>query len=88
MSPSHKLAGLCRRFDVPYEDAVHLLPLITRGVEADDSRIRRSVQNLVETALARIGEERRARRRLEEHLERQYLNAIAAVLHRWRPRTE
>ncbi|MCC6408928.1 MAG: hypothetical protein IT453_17335 [Planctomycetes bacterium] len=86
MSPNHTLARLCRRHQVPFEDAEHLLPLVTRAVGATDQRIRRSMLNVVESTLRRLGEERRYRQNLESHLERQYLIALAAVLHRWEPR--
>ena len=86
MSPQHTLARLCRRFHVPFEDAEHLLPLVTRATSATDVRVRRSLLNVVESTLHRLAEQRRYRQNLETHLERQYLLALAAVLHRWEPR--
>jgi hypothetical protein len=85
MSPQRTLARLCRRHQVPFEDAEHLLPLVTRAVEAGEERIRRSLLNVVESTLRRLGDERRYQQNLERHLDRQYLLAIAAVLHRWEP---
>lgn len=88
MSPEHSLSRLCRRHDVPYEDAEHLLPLVTRAVGATDPRVKRSMLNVVESTLRRLAEERRYRQNLDAHLDRQYLIAIANVLHRWEPREE
>jgi hypothetical protein len=81
-----KLAGLCRRFHVPYEDAAHLAPLVRRALESRDPKIKRSLLKVVESSLERLSEELRNRRKLEAHLDRQYLIAVASVLHRWQPR--
>jgi hypothetical protein len=86
MTPNRILARLCRRHGVPFEDAKHLLPLVTRATESTDPRVRDSVLDVVGSTLRRLAEERRHRQNLEAHLDRQYLIALAAVLHPWEPR--
>lgn len=86
MSPKRTFARLCRRHRVPLHEAEHLLPLVTRAVCACDASVRRSLLALVESALDRIAEQHRGRQNLEAHLDRQYLLALATVLHRWEPR--
>ncbi|MCE9593298.1 MAG: hypothetical protein K8S98_03795 [Planctomycetes bacterium] len=86
MSPNRILARLCRRHDVPFEDAKQLLPLVTRASETYETQVRDSLMRVVENSLTRLSEERRHRKNLETHLDRQYLIALAAVLHPWEPR--
>lgn len=86
MTPEKKLARMCRRSSVPYEDALSMLPLVRRALSAEP-RLRGRLFAVVESTLARYREERLSRIRLERHLDRQYLIAIASILHRWDPGT-
>ena len=89
MHPEETLRRLCRRYGVPLEIGGRLLPLVERAA-AGTPEVRRHLLAVVKATLAHDAAEVASqdhelarRRRLEEHLDRNALVAVARVLHRW-----
>jgi hypothetical protein len=91
MDPAEFLESLCRRNGLAPRQAEPLLPLVQLAWTARPA-LRRRILELVEAALAARapaeGPHRPAPTDLEgEEADRRLLELIAAMLHRWGPRT-
>ncbi len=86
MTPAQReLARLCRSLGVPYGRAERLLPLVRRALDSPPE-LRRRIRAVVLAALKREAGELTQHKRLQAHLNRSYLDAVAQVLQTWEPR--
>ncbi len=84
LDPARKLAQLCRRHGLPDGSGESFLPLLERAVGAR-AELRERVIELVDRQLRALAEERATARRLAAIRDEACLQALAPLLHAWRP---
>ena len=84
MDPHRLLSRLAGRHGVPPHLALRLEPMVARALEAREP-VRSRLLGLVERTLVREAQRQRERELEQRDREERALEAIAKLLHKWRP---